>query len=109
MKLNKLLMKAYAMVYGQCLHEVKDKLEGSNNWVRIQLEQLLHKLVQKIEWICMGFENHKQEVFNLVQSLKMLFLYSPNEKDTMEEYARNFYSLWDTVEAFGGPQASTRV
>jgi len=32
----------------------------------------------------------------------MLFLYTQLEKDTVEEYTRNFRSLWDTVEAFGG-------
>jgi len=34
--------------------------------------------------------------------LKTLFLYSQNEKETIKEYGRNFHSLWDTVEAFGG-------
>jgi hypothetical protein len=29
-------------------------------------------------------------------------LYTQSEKDTIEEYTRNFWSLWDTVEAFGG-------
>ena len=41
-------------------------------------------------------------VFNLVQSLKTLFLHTQSEKELVEEYARNFRSLWDTVEAFGG-------
>ncbi len=50
----------------------------------------------------MRFDDHKQEVFNLVQALRALFLYTQNKKDTVEEYGRNFKSLWDTVEAFGG-------
>ena len=50
----------------------------------------------------MGFDDLKQEVFNLVQSLKTLFLYTQSIKETVEEYGRNFRSLWDTVEAFGG-------
>jgi hypothetical protein len=29
-------------------------------------------------------------------------LYSQSENETVEEYTRNFRSLWDTVEAFGG-------
>ena len=37
-----------------------------------------------------------------MQSLKTLFLYSQTEKESVEEYARNFRSLWDTVETFGG-------
>ena len=42
----------------------------------------------------MGFVNHKQEVFNLVQALKMLFLYTQSKKNTVEEYAQDFRSLW---------------
>ncbi len=50
----------------------------------------------------MGFDDHKQEIFNLVQALKTLFLYTQADKETVEEYTRNFNSLWDTDEAFGG-------
>ncbi len=62
----------------------------------------MHELIQKIEHLCMAFDNHKQEVFNLMQSLKTLFLYTQGKKETVEEYSRNLRSLWDTVEAFGG-------
>ena len=43
-------------------------------------DQSLHKLILKIERICVGFEDHKQEVYNLVQAMKTLFLY--NQKET---------------------------
>jgi hypothetical protein len=89
-------------VYDQCLQEVQDKLELTDDWERTQKEQLLHKLIQKIEQVYMGFDDHKKEVFNLVQVLKMLFLYTQGEKDTVEEFRHNFRSLWETVEAFGG-------
>ena len=59
-------------------------------------------MIKRIEKICVGFDDHKQSVFNLAQSLKTLFLYTQSEKETVEKYARNFRSLWDTVEAFGG-------
>jgi hypothetical protein len=52
--------------------------------------QSLDKLIKRIEKICVLFDNHKQSAFNLVQSLKMLFLYTQLEKDTVEEYARIF-------------------
>ena len=67
----------------------------------MQSEQSLHELVRRIEKICVGFDDHKQSVFNLVQSLKTLLLYSQSENETVEEYTRNFRSLWDTVEAVG--------
>ncbi len=67
-----------------------------------QKEQSLHDLISEVEKICVGFGDHKQEVFNLVQALRALFLYTQNKKNTVEEYGRNLKSLWDTVEAFGG-------
>ncbi|KAL3796182.1 hypothetical protein ACHAW5_005865 [Stephanodiscus triporus] len=101
-KLEESLKKGYAMVYDQCTQEVRDKLKATKNWENIQAEQSLHKLIKRIEKTCVGFDDRKQSVFNLVQSLKTLFLYSQTEKELVEEYARNFRSLWDTVEAFGG-------
>ena len=84
------------------MEEVQDKLKATKDWDIVQSEQSLHELIRRIEKICVGFDNHKQSVFNLIQSLKTLFLYSQLEKETVEEYTRNFQILWDTVEAFGG-------
>ncbi len=47
-----------------------NKLENTVDWDKTQKEQLLHELIQKLERIYMGFKDHKQVVFNLVQSLK---------------------------------------
>ncbi len=69
LKLQDSLKKGYATVYDQCSQEVCDKLEGTEDWERTQRNQSLHELIQKIERICVGFDDHKQEVFNLVQAL----------------------------------------
>jgi len=102
LKLSESLKKGYATVYDQCSQEVRDKLKGTDDWESIQKDQSLHELINKIERICMGFDDHKQEVFNLVQALTTLFLYSQTDKETVEQYGRNFRALWETVEAFGG-------
>ena len=70
-------------MYNQCSQEVKDKLEGTDDWESIQKSQSLHDLVNKIKRICVGFDDHKQEVFNLVQALKTLFLYTQTNKETV--------------------------
>jgi hypothetical protein len=101
-KLEESLKKGYATVYDQSSQEVRDKLKVTKDWETVQATQSLDELIKRIKRICISFYNHKQSVFNLVQSLKSLFLYTQSEKDTVEEYARNFWSLWDTVEAFGG-------
>ena len=41
-------------------------------------------------------------MFNLVQALNTLFLYTQTGEESMEEYSCNFKSLWDTVKTFGG-------
>ncbi len=88
--LEELLKKGYATVYDQCSQEVRDKLKTTKDWETVQKEQSLHNLITKIEKICVGFNDHKQLVFNLVQSLKTLFLYMQAKKDSAEEYAMNF-------------------
>jgi hypothetical protein len=84
LKLSDSVKKGFVTVYNQCSQEVKDKLESLEDWEETQKNQSLHKLISKIERICVGFDNHKQEVFNLVQALKMLFLYSQSDRETME-------------------------
>ena len=69
---------------------MRDKLEATDDWDKTQRDQSLHELIQKIERICVRFDDHKQEVFNLVQALKMLFLFTQGEKDTVDENGRNF-------------------
>ncbi len=58
MNLANSLTMVYAAVYGQCSQEVKDKLKASEDWERIQRNQSLHKLINRIEQICIGFDNH---------------------------------------------------
>ena len=101
-KLDNVLKKRFTTIYDQCSLEVTDKLETSNDWDKTQRDQLLHGLITKIKRICIRFDIHKQEVFNLVQALKTLFLYTETNKESFDEYACNFKSLWDTLEVFGG-------
>ena len=88
-------------MYDQCSEQVKTKLEATTGWETIQNNQELHELISKIERICVGFDDHKQEVYNLVQSIKSLMLYSQGENETVDAYAQGFKSHWDTCTAFG--------
>ena len=100
-KLDASTKRGFAILYDQCSEQVKMKLESSTGWENTQANQLLHELITKIERICVGFDDHKQEVYNLVQSMKSLMLYSQGEKETVDEYVLSFKSYWDTCTAFG--------
>ena len=99
--LNQDLKKGFAKVYDTCYQEVREKLESSDGWETVQAEQSLHGLVLKIERICVVFNNHKEEVYNLVKAMKTLFLYTQTERESVEDYSCNLNSLWDTAEGFG--------
>jgi hypothetical protein len=92
-KLKELLLKGYATVYAQCSQGVRDKLKPSKDWETVEQEQSLHDLIFQVERICVGFNHHKQDVFNLVQALKTLFLYTQGDNESMQEYGHNFRSL----------------
>ena len=77
--LNQDLKKGFATVYDQCYQEVRDKLESLDGRETVQTDQSLHELILKIERICVGFDDHKQEGYNLVQAMKTLFLYTQTE------------------------------
>ena len=53
-------------MYAQCSQGVRDKLKALKDWVTIEQEQLLHDLITQVEKICVGFDGHKQDVFNLM-------------------------------------------
>ena len=99
--LNQDLKKGFATVYKQCSQEVRENLESSDIWETVQTDQSLHQQILKIERICVGFDDHKQEFYNLVKAIKTLFLYTQTEKESVEDYSRNLTSLWDTAKAFG--------
>ena len=41
-------------------------------------------------------------MYNIVQSTKKLYLHLQDDKTTVPDYARDFKSLWETCESFGG-------
>ena len=82
--LNQDFKKGFATVYYQCSQEVRDKLESLDRWETTLTDQSLHEQILKIERICVGFDDHKQEVYNLVQAMKTLFFYTQTEKESVE-------------------------
>jgi len=91
----------YATIYDQCSQDVKDKFEVSEGWTETQAIQSIQELVRIIEQICVGFDDYKEEVHNLVKAPQTLFIYSQKESETVEEFLLNLTSLWDMAEAFG--------
>ena len=70
---------------------------------------MLHEIINNIDRICVGFVDHKQDVFNLVQALKTLFLYLQSDKKTlsnMDKTSARSGKRWRHLEV---PQGYTKA
>ena len=58
-------------------------------------------MIQIIQHICTGFEDHRQGIYGMVQAMQKSFL-RMQEKETISEYISDAKGLWYTTETFGG-------
>ena len=100
-KLKGARKSAFSILYDQCSQEVKDKLRSGQGWDVVECEQTTYNLITRIRKIVTGFEEHKQGSYNLVQSMRRLFLHIQGESESVADYIRHFKGLWNTAEAFG--------
>ena len=101
MKLRGAQKSVFSILYDQCSEEVKNKLQAEQGWDDVERDQSTHLLITRIRRICTGFEEHKQGTYNLVQSMRRLFLHVQGNNDSVSDFVRHFKGLWSTAEAFG--------
>ena len=99
-KLDGDLNKGFGIIYNQCSEAVKSRLEASANWDQIDCNQSLHDLTNAIQKICVGHEDTNQDMYNVVQACKNMFLFRQEDGTSTKDYLRNFKSYWDTCEAY---------
>ena len=74
-KLQGDVKKGFAIVYDQCSEAVKSRLETTENWETIEDDQSLHLLIKAIQKICVGHDDTNQDMYNVVQACKNMFLF----------------------------------
>ena len=73
-KLNNDIKKGFAILYDQCSKAVKIRLETVDEWDRIDCDQSVHDLVKAIQKICVSHDDTNQDMYNVVQACKNMFL-----------------------------------
>ena len=79
---------------------MKSRLEAVDNWITIECDQSLHKLIKAIQKICVGHDDTNQDMCNVVQACKNIFLFKQDDGVSTEDYIRDFKHYWDTNEAY---------
>ena len=100
MKLDSNMKKGFATMYDQCSEAVKLYLETVDNWDRIDCDQSVQDLMKAIQKICVGHGETNQDMYNIVQGCKNMFLFRQDDGMSTEDYVRDFKSYWDTHEAY---------
>jgi len=91
-KLDEALKRGFAVVYDQCSEAVKSRLETTEKWTTIECDQSLHELINAIQKICVGHYDTNQDMYNVVQACKNMFLFKQDDGVSAEDYIRDFKS-----------------
>lgn len=94
--------RAYALVLGECLPEMVNKLKASNKYAMADADQDVVKLLLIVRGYCCRFDDHQQSTWALQGAKKQLELYYQGYDTDTTEYAENFMALVGVVETYGG-------
>ena len=94
------MKKGFATLYDRCSEAVKTRLKTVDGCDRIDCDQSVHDLVKVIQKICVGHDDTNQDMYNVVQACKNMFLSRQSDETLTEDYLRDFKSYWDTCEAY---------
>ena len=78
-KLEEALKRGFAVVYDQCSEAVKSRLETTDDWTNIECDQSLHELINAMQKICVGHDDTNQDMYNVVQACKNMFLFKQDD------------------------------
>jgi hypothetical protein len=105
-KLQGDIKKGLTIVYDQCSEAVISRIETSKNLEQIEDNQSLHLLIRAIQKICVGHDDTNQDMHNVVQACKNMFLFRQNDDASTEDYVKDFKSYWDTCEEYQAEPAN---
>ncbi len=95
-------LNAWALVYGQCSPELKNKLEGMSGYDETKADNNVVKLLIMIRGYCCQFDTLKDEYMSIVKSLKNLFYFFQKAEQSNSEFHDDFMALIKVIEEYGG-------
>jgi hypothetical protein len=100
--------RAYALVWGQCSPELRNKLKSAPNYAAISGTQDVVQLLILIRGFCCAFDDQCQGTWSLQQAKKKAFLYVQKPGMANADYMEEFMAIIGVVETYGGNGAKSR-
>ncbi len=85
-----------------CLRELKNKLEGTQDYDTAKSGNDVAKLLMMIRGYCCQFELLSNEYMGIVVAMKNLFYFFQKAEQSNADYHEDFTAMLEVIEEYGG-------
>ena len=93
---------AWALIFDQCSTGLKTQLEGAPKYAAARADDDIITLISLIQGYCCRFDQQSQAYMAIAETFKNLCLFFQRTNQSNNEYFKDFTSLVDTLETYGG-------
>ncbi len=93
---------AWALIYYQCLPELKNKLEGTEGYDDAKHTNDVAKLLIMIRGYCCQFDLLSNEYMAIVAAIKNLFYFFHKNNQSNTDYHEDFIAMLEVIEEYRG-------
>jgi hypothetical protein len=98
---------AWALIYDQCLPELKNKLEGMEGYKDAKRTNDMAKLLIMIRGYCCQFDLLSDEYMAIVVAIKNLFYFFQKNNQSNADYHEDFIAMLEVIKEYSGAGSMT--
>ncbi len=98
---------AWALIYDQCLGELKNKLEETQDYDTAKSGNNVAKLMTMIRGYCCQFNLPSNEYMAIVAAIKNLFYFFQKAEQSNADYHKDFTVMLEVIEEYGSTGSMT--
>jgi hypothetical protein len=106
-KYNENESNAWALIYDQCAPELKNKLEGTVDYITCKNKNDVVSLISMIRSYCCQFDTLNDEYMSIVGAIKNLLYLFQKPTQTNSDYQEDFMAMVEVIEEYGGAGSLT--
>ena len=106
-KYNENESNAWALIYGQCAPELKNKLEGTVDYNTCKNTNDVVSLLSMIRGYCCQFDTLNDEYMSIVGAIKNLLYFFQKPTQSNSDYHEDFMAMMEVIEEYGGAGSLT--
>ena len=93
---------AWALIFDQCSTGLKTQLEGAPGYAAARASNDIVTLISLIQGYCCHFDRQSQTYIAIAETFKSVCLLFQRAHQSNDEYFKDFTSLVETLETYGG-------